>query len=218
MVEILLKGGADISLAFPAIHGVAAGGHAELLQILIDSDVDLNLLDDMKRTPLHHAAVKNQLRTSEILLANGSKVNVTDIVEDTPLHLGAIHEEIVGLLVRNGARSDIRNRQGRTALHSASTLINENILTDLLGAGGNINAADLAGNTPLHLAADFKQVPQLMVMEIENSEQLRQDLLSGLSVLLLLRSGADPNALDSFGRTPLHAACESFHVSEVART
>ena len=66
----------------------------------------------------------------------------------------------------------------------------------ILHAGGDVNAVNTEGNTPLHLAVKFKPA------EPEEVEILREMLL------LLLDIGADPKLANKNGQTPLHS-CET---------
>ena len=66
----------------------------------------------------------------------------------------------------------------------------------ILHAGGDVNAVNTEGNTPLHLAVKFKPA------EPEEVEILREMLL------LLLDIGADPKLANKNGQTPLNS-CES---------
>ena len=65
----------------------------------------------------------------------------------------------------------------------------------ILHAGGDVNAVNTEGNTPLHLAVKFKPEP-------EKVEILREMLL------LLLDIGADPKLENKNGQTPLNS-CET---------
>ena len=66
----------------------------------------------------------------------------------------------------------------------------------ILHAGGDVNAVNTEGNTPLHLAVKYKPA------EPEDVEILREMLL------LLLDIGADPKLENKNGQTPLDS-CET---------
>ena len=78
-------------------------------------------------------------------------------------------------------------RGGDTPLHFASGLSGDRVVTQLLEAGAEINARDLRGRTPLHIAAGRDWDPAAVVA-------------------VLVEAGADLNARDDEGNTPLHAS------------
>ena len=118
--------------------------------------------------------------------------NMTDFVQrflrlnlccsdgNTLLHLAAWHETLV--------KED--NVRGVCKLPCVETM------KLILHAGGDVNAVNTEGNTPLHLAVKFKPA------EPEEVEILREMLL------LLLDIGADPKLANKNGQTPMDS-CET---------
>jgi len=87
---------------------------------------------------------------------------------------------------------------GHTALHVAAAAYDTNMSRELVDRGGNPNAANRRGATPLHCAAvgspgsgHWNPAEQASVIEY------------------LIRAGADPNAQDMDGVAPLHRAVRS---------
>eukprot|EP00301_Raphidiophrys_heterophryoidea_P011942 c18202_g1_i1.p1 GENE.c18202_g1_i1~~c18202_g1_i1.p1 ORF type:complete len:967 (-),score=248.24 c18202_g1_i1:119-3019(-) len=134
-----------------------------------------NAHNDKQATPLHAAAKNNRHLTVSILLAFGANTEVTDSQLMTPLAVACFHghaQSIAKLLQGGGASLVIADRQGRTPLHSAAfrghdACVNEvvkyltaaTVASSGSSSGNNntatmdINAVDVLGNTPLHLAA-----------------------------------------------------------------
>ena len=122
----------------------------------------------------------------------GQNANMTDFVQrflrlnpccsdgNTLLHLAAWHETPI--------KED--NVRGVCKLPCVETM------KVILHAGGDVNAVNTDGNTPLHLAVKFKPA------EPEEVEILREMLL------LLLDIGADPKLENKNGQTPLDS-CET---------
>ena len=75
---------------------------------------------------------------------------------------------------------------GDTPLHFASIYSRDRMITVLLAAGARVNARDVEGMTPLHVAAGRNRYPAV--------------------VAELVEGGADLNARDRHGNTPLHAS------------
>lgn len=92
------------------------------------------------------------------------------------------------------------NINSTTPLCTASSLDNLDIVMLLLCYGASANfSADLNGGTPLHSACDKE-------MRSGNNTSIVKELIS---------SGADVNAEDNMGQTPLHFACSSENIEIV---
>ena len=78
----------------------------------------------------------------------------------TPLFFAVVsgpngHPDIVNLLLKNGAQVNLADNKGRTALHYASELGQDDTLEMLLNAGADPNALETATKkTALHLAIE----------------------------------------------------------------
>src|SRR5262249_46046623 len=124
--------------------------------------------------------------------------------EGTPLLLHAaqsLHLEIIGDILDRGADIASKDRFGETALHRVADLRRADIpkaaqmATFLIERGAPVDARNRDDVTPLHQAVRARN---LAVAEV------------------LLRSGANANAVDKRGSTPLHRASSSSGASNTA--
>ncbi|XP_023313599.1 ankyrin-1-like isoform X2 [Trichogramma pretiosum] len=115
---------------------------------------------------------------------------------DPPLHLALVHRRggVAELLLKNGADPQLANEAGLTPLHQICIKDDAfglgelffRTLEEMPGHEVQIDAQDVNGNTPLHMAATngYRNL-----------------------VRLLLRQGANPNTVNGRGTTALHMIC-----------
>ncbi len=80
----------------------AAMGQMEVAKYLIDRGADVNVYDDLVRTPLHDASMFGEPDIIVLLISKGAEVNPKDKDNKTPLDY-AKTDEIKILLRSNGA-------------------------------------------------------------------------------------------------------------------
>jgi ankyrin repeat protein len=84
---------------------------------------------------------------------------------------------------------------GESALHIAAAAHNEEIVRELIALGADIQARDRLGAEPLHLAADGQR-----------GSRSWNPRAQAATIALLIKAGADPNAINNNGTAPLHRA------------
>jgi uncharacterized protein len=184
----------------------------------------------MNQTPDQKLVISAITRNPDMLeraLKNKADINTTAIPDDydtdlrsrTPLmhvvylpmlleDFGVIYEPeirpvLVGKLLRNGAKVNAQDEDGKTALHytvigariNNSQLFEEEqvqLLDTLLKYKADLNIKDKEGNTALAAALQSTNGQHIGIMELEK----------------LLASGANPNIQNNDGKTPLMLACE----------
>lgn len=139
---------------------------------------------------------------------------------DTLLHQAVANgsKRIVKLCLRHGIDINVRNKEGRTCLHSITTKAfpGQDQLADyLMRKGASIQIQDEGGNTPLMEAAAnglvglidvFSPYADLEVRDLEGNTALHIAALEDHSkiVQMLLEAGADKDCRDFAGVHPLH--------------
>lgn len=134
-VEYLLKKGAD---AVPeALHKAISKGRPQVVELLVESDADLETTDEYGRTPLMHACRYGYRSICDYLIRKGSDVNFTAPNGSTPLiaACGNKNEKLMILLLKNGANADHANNAGETALSIAKKHRNDEMIKMLLSYG-----------------------------------------------------------------------------------
>ena len=226
IVELLLAAGANVSHYnkwYPMVCNAANNGNVELLQILLKhgSDPDASLPDG---SGLHAAArlVKPQsLQVADTLLKSGANIDLAnDNNGSTPLHeaVKVNHLKMVDFLLNSGAKYDIPEKvSGRTALHFAASNGRLDIVEKLISKGANPVVVDSNSCAPWMLAMQNKYDETAKVLcsyhDIAGSDSNGRSPLhiacsAGCvqSIQLLLGKGAQINALDNAGNTPLMEA------------
>ena len=183
---------------------------------------------------LIHAIENNDIRAVETILAESDKTLLNEkfsheIFGDiTPLLVAFVvhNDEIVSLLLAQGAQRGIYNEQGSQAIHYAAFCGHNQGIRELLAAGAHINEEDFDLRTPLHVAAYNGQdscVKELLAVgahieayDHEGGTPLHLAAANGQinSIDVLLSAGANLNAHDGKNGTPLlWSACSGKTVS-----
>jgi ankyrin repeat protein len=213
----------DVNALFVACKHANLAGVKTLLECCNSADIDLVCYRDGRGSlPLHWAArnhlheeardipieerVQNITQVIEILLDIApSTINTQDHDGNTPLHYvaeffsrqGEQHTAIFEFLCSRGADSSIRNKKGKTPLH---TLFSSNrfieagtgVIPVLISYGAEANDVDDAGNTSLHTAA--------------------RNLLHLGAVSSLLEQGADAALRDAKQNSSVHIAAYGYGI------
>ncbi|XP_039303113.1 serine/threonine-protein phosphatase 6 regulatory ankyrin repeat subunit B-like isoform X2 [Solenopsis invicta] len=173
------------------VHIAANRGNIETLRILLEaisSDVDkpdkLTIPDCWGRTPLHYAVENNHADVVRVLVESRADVNFKDNHQITPLLLAgsAVHRtsrtetinkfvKIVKILV--DAKASVNDSDpitGNTALHHA-VMLGSAEATKILLKDTRLDNYDNCGNTPLHIAANTKNIEILNILLEEMSHE-----------------------------------------------
>uniref|UniRef100_A0A3Q3BV06 Ankyrin repeat and sterile alpha motif domain containing 1A n=1 Tax=Haplochromis burtoni TaxID=8153 RepID=A0A3Q3BV06_HAPBU len=170
--------------------------------------------------------------SSLLSIWRGPNVNCVDSTGYTPLHHAALngHSEVVEVLLRNEALTNIADNKGCYPLHLAAWKGDEHIVKLLIHQGPShpkLNEQNNDNETPLHCAAQYghSRVVRLLLEELtdptmrNNKFETPLDLAAlygRLEVVKLLLS-AHPNLLscNTKKHTPLHLASRNGHLPVV---
>jgi len=125
IAEQMIDAGTDVNLA--AVNGVtplmaaAHSGQSEIVRSLIAKGADPNTVDRLKKNAMTYAAGQGQTSVVQLLLQTGIDPNAIYVHELTALMWAAGYgkTETVKLLLDAGARADLKDDRGKTALDIA---------------------------------------------------------------------------------------------------
>lgn len=217
-----------------ALTLACAGGHEELVDLLLNRKANIEHRDKKGFTPLILAATAGHEKVVETLINNGADLEAqSERTKDTPLSLACSggRYEVVELLLKYGANKEHRNVSDYTPLSLAASGGYVNIIKLLLNHGAEINSrtGSKLGISPLMLAAmngHTAAVKLLLDMGSDINAQIETNRNTALTlacfqgrnevVSLLLDRKANVEHRAKTGLTPLMEAASGGYI-EVGR-
>jgi ankyrin repeat protein/L-ascorbate metabolism protein UlaG (beta-lactamase superfamily) len=202
-VKLLLESGAVIDSGSPdnstPLDGAARQGHTEVVRLLLSKGADVNHRDNNGMTPMHFAAYEGKTEVVRALIEAGGNVNTPRSNGSVPLHGAAWRGfmDTVKLLVDNGANVNVANDAQYHPLHGALVGGHLDIASFLLEKGADPDVTTYDGTSAL-----------MMALANPALEPLVEPILKG---------GAEVNAINGYGITPIFQAASTGNVEIVAK-
>lgn len=234
-IQSALKKGADVNAkngewGKTALMEASQVGNIEVVKVLLDAGADVNLKDEYDDTALLFSTWKCRTAVTQLLIDKGADVNIQNKGhEATPLMQAAECGDVTSVkaLLGRGAKANVTHKTGEGALlYNVYRSPNVEIVRALLEAGENPNEFD---GEVLRVSAGYGQdlIVKLLIEKGADIDPLNQkDRWAPLMVAargnhpttadMLIKAGADVNAIDKEGQTLLMIAVEENKAAAVA--
>jgi len=206
--RVLIANGADPRLLDKeersnALYLAADNGSPGVLRLLLKHGISLAKDDSVRDPALRLAAEENRPECVKVLIENGADLKVHGLMAAV-YALDREHIAPVRALLENGLDPSVADEQGRTLLHYE--YVDNQIVALGLKYGMNAKAVTAQGYAPMHSLAGSSSLYYKCMSESDRRFKPFTD-----AAALLVRHGADTEAVAKNGWTPLLCAAARAH-------
>ena len=207
-VELVLNDGLDINT--PALSNrtpllwASLSSSGEFIETLIDLGANVNAQrTDDKEAPLTLSSGWNKFMAVYLLLDRGADANIASADGNSPLHTAVSKGffDITKLLVEKGSYVNLQNKEGRTPLFLSVKNKHEQLIKLLIENEADVRIGYKEHSTERFYLVRGKNRGRAAWHYIAGEQVNEPEIID-----LLVKSGANVNAQDAEGFTPLHMA------------
>lgn len=225
VVSNLVTAGASVSArdedGMTPLHHAAISGRLDTARVLLEEGAHISSKDSRGLTALHHSARNHQSSFIKMIVSKGLHVDVKDTKQLTALHhaIASNSLEAVKALLEAGADVNLEDTEGRRYTEYANMYDSQNILIWLAKKYPNLFINDETRETVIHYLASQGRPDVIQILlktghykvDVRDYDEktplhyasinCREDVFE-----FLVDYGADIDARDAVGATPLHFA------------
>ena len=207
-VELVLNDGLGINT--PALSNrtpllwASLSSSGEFIKTLIDLGANVNAQrTDDKEAPLTLSSGWNKFMAVYLLLDRGADANIASADGNSPLHTAVSKGffDITKLLVEKGSYVNLQNKEGRTPLFLSVKNKHEQLIKLLIENEADVRIGYKENSTERFYLVRGKNRGRAAWHYIAGEQVNEPEIID-----LLVKSGANVNAQDAEGFTPLHMA------------